>query len=94
MSRTSDYKAFCAEVRIERGERCQGCGRTAAECGQKALHVHHLWPIAKSGMTDGLVTAKCNVLLVCDWCHKLQHPARRSYPWDAAGRARGRSLRA
>lgn len=92
-SRTAVYRAFVEAVRVERGNRCQACGRSAADARQGSLHVHHLWPIAKSGISDGLVTCRANVLLVCDYCHTLQHPARRSWPWLAVGAARGRALR-
>src|SRR5665213_3066284 len=92
-SRTAKYRAFVHGVRVERGDRCEACGRSAVEARQTVLHVHHLWPIAKSGILDALVTCRANVLLVCDWCHAMQHPARRSWPWLAVGAARGRALR-
>jgi predicted HNH restriction endonuclease len=93
VSRTSDYKAFCAAIRLERGDRCQCCGRTAGEAHEKKLHPHHLLPVAESGVADRLATSRANVLLLCGWCHKFQHPGYRRYPWDAAARSRGRALR-
>jgi predicted HNH restriction endonuclease len=91
-SRAAAYLAFCADVIRERGGVCQACKRTAAEARQKALHVHHLLPVARSGVDDGLVTCKANTMVLCNWCHALQHPGRRSWPWLAIGASRGRLL--
>lgn len=92
-SRTGHYLDFCAAVRAERGGRCQCCGRTAEQAQQKRLHPHHILPVADSGVADRLATSRANVLLICNWCHKFQHPGYRRYPWDASARARGRALR-
>jgi predicted HNH restriction endonuclease len=78
---------FCRRIEKER-KVCQACGRAADAAGQKHLHVHHLWPIAKSGLSDALATAACNVLLLCNYCHGLQHLAR-EYPWNVVGVVRG-----
>jgi len=88
----SEYLAFCGAVIQERGAVCQGCGRTAGQAGQKALHLHHVWPISKSGIHHPLVMARCNVSVLCDWCHGLQHPCKRDYQWGKAGSGRGRAL--
>jgi predicted HNH restriction endonuclease len=90
--RHADYVAFCQAIREERGFRCECCGRTAAEARQEKLHVHHLWPVASSGVADTLATSRVNVILVCNWCHKLQHPGYRRYLWDVASQQRSRAL--
>lgn len=86
------YVDFCATLRVERNRRCQSCGRTAEEAGDRKLHPHHLWPVAKSGVSDALVQSRANVLLVCGWCHKLQHPGHRRWLWDLAANLRGAQL--
>lgn len=93
MSKLSDYVAFCERVREERGRKCEACGRTAEEARQPKLHVHHLWPVCESGVDDPLATSPTNVILVCNWCHKLQHPGVRLYLWDMASNLRSRQLR-
>lgn len=94
--RLKAYLDFCNAVRAERGGRCEGCGRNEQQIqatGEKRLHIHHLLPVAKSGVDDALVMARANVFLLCGWCHKMQHPGARSWPWDVAARTRGRALR-
>ena len=87
MTRRKSYLEFVRRIEVER-QRCEACGRSASEAGQTHLHVHHLWPIARSGLTDALATAACNVLLLCNYCHGLQHLAR-EYPWNVVGVSRG-----
>jgi len=93
MTRTGIYLAFVRAVRAERGDRCEACKRTASEARERRLHVHHLWPIAASGIQDALATCRANVLLLCGWCHKLQHPGKREVPWDSVAIRRGVALR-
>jgi predicted HNH restriction endonuclease len=92
-SKHQNYVVFCQEIRKERGYRCQCCKRTAEEAREKKLHIHHLWPVAASGINDALVTARVNVILICSWCHKLQHPGMRRYLWDMASNMRSKALR-
>ena len=93
MTRTRIYLDFVRRVRVERGNRCECCGRTAEEARERALHPHHLLPVAKSGLDDLLATSPGNVLLLCGWCHSLQDPGYRSYDWAGAGVRRGVALR-
>ncbi len=86
------YVQFCADIRVERNYRCQACGRTAEQAGDRKLHPHHLWPVAKSGVNDALVQSRGNVLLLCGFCHKLQHPGMRRWLWDMAANLRGAQL--
>lgn len=86
------YKRFVQRIRDERGNRCQACKRTAEEARDARLTVHHLLPVAQSGIDDALATSPCNVLLLCGYCHKLQHPGARSWPWDMASRTRAKAL--
>jgi len=88
----ADYLRFCATVIRDRGGVCQGCGRTAGQAGQRSLHLHHVWPVSKTGVHHPLVVARCNVLSLCDWCHSLQHPLKRDYAWGQAGSQRGKAL--
>jgi hypothetical protein len=93
VGRFAEYLKFCRGVRLERGERCEFCGRSAPEAGEKRLSPHHILPIARTGVDDPLATVRVNVFLLCGYCHKLQHPGKRSWPWDATARRRGRDLR-
>jgi predicted HNH restriction endonuclease len=92
-SKLAQYKAFVAATIASVGGRCECCGRTAQEARQPALHCHHLWSVAKSGIADALVMARCNVLVVCHYCHRLQHTGQREWAWDSAGMKRGMALR-
>ena len=93
MGRLRDYLDFVRTTREEAGDRCQFCGRTAEEAGERRLAPHHILSIARTGVSDPLAVSACNVFLLCGWCHKLQHPGKREWPWDAAARRRGRDLR-
>ena len=70
---------------------CQSCGHTAAEVGQKRLYLHHLMTVARLGLHDPAVMDEGNVLVVCNACHALFHPALR-LDWNLAGFHRGAAL--
>ncbi len=101
MSKMKKYRDFCNAVREERGNKCEGCGRTSEQAEEKHLNVHHLLPVSRSGVDDGLVMSRANVFLMCGWCHKMQHPGQRRWPCGrdagaadgAASRQRGRDLK-
>lgn len=92
MGKLREYLNFCRTIREDRGGRCEFCGRTAEEACERRLSPHHILAIARTGVDDALATAAVNVFLLCGYCHKLQHPGKREWPWDAAGRRRGRDL--
>lgn len=88
-TRRQRYLVFVNALRAERGNRCDSCQHTAAQVGQRRLHVHHLMRVAAIGLDDPATTDAGNTLLVCNACHALMHPLKRNYNWQAAGRNRG-----
>ena len=92
MSRTADYRAFCRDVIDRRfGGRCFACGR--GEADGVRLFVHHTIPVAALGGSHPGVMSERVVVAVCSFHHELSHGGRRSFPWSAISRARGRLLR-
>lgn len=87
-TRRSEYLDFIRRLQRER-RRCDSCRHTAVEVGQAKLHAHHLMPVARLGLDDPAVTDAGNALLLCNACHALFHPLKRTYDWTAAGRNRG-----
>lgn len=80
------YRRVLAAVRQERGERCEACQVPARSA-------HHIVSVGLLGIASDLVSEPANLMILCDDCHALMHPGRRSYPWLQARAARGRALR-
>ena len=80
------YLALLKRLRRERGERCE-------ICGAPATHGHHVIPVSETGIGAPLVIEPANILILCDWCHKMQHPGIRSWGWGEIRASRGRALR-
>jgi len=49
--------------------RCRICGRSPDNCSDVELHVHHIRPWAKRGVTDPI-----NLITLCHTCHKGLEP--------------------
>jgi 5-methylcytosine-specific restriction endonuclease McrA len=60
-----------AQIRLERGPRCERCGRTVADA--RELHPHEL----RTRGQGGSLTDPANIRLVCPDCHMdiHNHPA-------------------
>lgn len=90
MGRTARYRAVLADLQRERQHCCEACG-------EPAEHVHHINPIAETGIASELAFEPANMMLLCDDCHCLMHPGTRNrnmyLRFGSAARARGRSLR-
>lgn len=80
------YRRALAQVRAERGERCE-C------CGVPARAAHHVNAVGTTGIASALVSEPSNLLVICDDCHALFHPGRRVYPWLTVGKRRTTALR-
>lgn len=79
------YRRTLATVRIERGERCEVCSTPTRSA-------HHVNAVGITGIADALVYEPANLLMLCDHCHTLMHPGRRSYAWLTARKIRGAAL--
>ncbi|EMM94270.1 HNH endonuclease (plasmid) [Leptospira interrogans serovar Icterohaemorrhagiae] len=84
----SEYKMFVNTLVGSRGK-CDSCGNTATEVGQKKLHVHHLIHVVRLGLSDPAILDEGNILVLCNHCHSLFHPLKREYNWFIAGVSRG-----
>ncbi|TGK12848.1 HNH endonuclease signature motif containing protein [Leptospira stimsonii] len=84
----TEYKTFVSAL-VEKRGRCDSCGNTAKEVGQKKLHIHHLIHVSRLGLSDPAITDEGNVLVLCNHCHSLFHPLKREYNWFMAGVSRG-----
>ena len=83
---TRAYREMLKAVKAERGEWCEACGVPAS-------HVHHVLPIARTGITDPLAFEPANVIILCDDCHLLMHPGIRRTDWLTIRALRGKALR-
>ena len=70
---TRRYRLFKANILKTRGKICE-C------CHVYAKHLHHIIPVQETGIHAELVFEPANIMILCDDCHCLMHPARR-YPW-------------
>ncbi len=81
----SRYIRTVRRIRKERGEFCE-------ICGAPATHGHHVIPVGETGIDAELVFLEANIMILCDWCHKMQHPGMREWSWDTARILRGQAL--
>lgn len=79
------YRRVLGAIRAERGECCEACG-VPARSG------HHVNAVGSTGIASELVFEPGNIVLLCNDCHSLCHPLRRSYPWFDAAKRRGKAL--
>ena len=79
------YLRTLRRIRQETGDRCE-------ICGAHATHGHHIIPVSETGIESEMVVLRGNILLLCDWCHKMQHPGIRSWGWGDIRKSRGRAL--
>lgn len=79
------YRVSQAQVRRDRGERCEVCAT-----GARATH--HLASVGSTGIASPLVSDPRNLLIVCNDCHALFHPGERAYDWTAAGAKRALAM--
>ena len=80
------YQRVVAQVRIDRGGVCEGCGAPAS-------HVHHIHRVSDTRIHSELVYDPANMLLLCDRCHALMHPLLRNVSdWKGARKRRGAML--
>lgn len=81
MSRNAQYARLVARLRAERGNRCELCGSSPG-------HPHHICAVGITGIASDLVIEPANILLLCNDCHALMHPQKRSYPWLTLAKGR------
>lgn len=87
MGNLKRYLDVLEQIRIERGERCEGCRK-------HAVHGHHIIRVGDTSIHSELVFEPANIMILCDECHALMHPLIRNVnDWKIVRKDRGRMLR-
>jgi hypothetical protein len=66
MSNRSRYLKVISDIRKERGEFCEACGKPAT-------HGHHIIPVSETSICSELVYEPANIMILDDDCHALIH---------------------
>lgn len=72
---TARYMRWSIEQKAKHGYTCQICGikneKNKSENPFEKIVCHHVLPVQKYGVENGLLMDERNIIVVCEYCHQL-----------------------